>query len=155
MVPLELCCAWMGTDVGGRIRAIVFLCVCYVVRLHAWTWEGGNIWHLTYSWRQQDGCEQRWEHGLHQRPSASSCTSLTLSLAFFFTSFSFALLSFIFGIYFCLQLQHSLILNCQHLYICFHVGIFTDKSDNSCENHAYRSIFYLFFCHHYWDFQKF
>lgn len=46
---------------------------------HARPWEGGNIWRLTYSWRRQDGCEQSWEHGLHQRLPVSSCAPLAVS----------------------------------------------------------------------------
>lgn len=54
----------------------VFSCLCL---LHARSWEGGNIWCLTYSWRRQDGCEQSWEHGLHQRLPVSSCAPLAVS----------------------------------------------------------------------------
>lgn len=54
----------------------VFSCLCL---LHTRSWEGGNIWCLTYSWRRQDGCEQSWEHGLHQRLPVSSCAPLAVS----------------------------------------------------------------------------
>lgn len=73
------------------MRILVWVCgsafVYDFVHFHACMWEGGNIWHLSYSWRRQDGCEQRWEHDLHH--TVCLLPSFTLSLPFLLCLFFF------------------------------------------------------------------